>query len=321
MTTAYNPMFTHRLEPISGFDEITHLQYTAPMDAKALNAPNVSGEEPGLPAGSVVSLNGDGVFKAGAVNNEMPCFLLWNTSDPDGYPSATTANKRYLAGIAGTSAGQDGNLRLDSADLIRNLYEDRQTDDTIGNTNVSVTNATTGGANSFNNLSRAVSTNGSVISYKLRNAVGNFTAWPATCGLELNSTEWDKTILDSDFKTKFAPNTLLTSPAAKAESAVDVSITDLETKFQQMRGGFLTPVTCADFAPVAADKTCADKPSFVNVCGTVSKGIRRNENGVLVLYFWAERTLIPKAITPAATTEGNGTGTGGTENQGTGTGG
>ena len=139
--------------------------------------------------------------------------------------------------------------------------------------------------------------------------------------LDFDVLTWDKTILDSDFKTKFAPNTLLTSPAAKAESAVDVSITDLETKFQQMRGGFLTPVTCADFAPVAADKTCADKPSFVNVCGTVSKGIRRNENGVLVLYFWAERTLIPKAITPAATTEGNGTGTGGTENQGTGTGG
>lgn len=320
MTTAYNPMYTHRLEPISGFDEITHLQFIAPMDTTDLDRNNGSGEEKGLPAGSVVSLNEDHAFTAGAVGTAMPCFLLWNTADPDGYPSALTANGQHLAGIAATGAAREnqGSV-LDSAELIRNLYQrdSSRIKQTAAGANggtdtYSAIAADTGLAGSVgdrNDFGGA----GTVISYKLRKCAGNFTAWPATCGLELNSTEFDKGLAAS----AFVPNALLTSPRpiakATAESqAAALGTTDAQIEaiaYQRIRGGYITTVKQADFFAREHAFTASDNaaeptytPSFnpetdlVNVCGTVSKGIHRNENGVLVLYFWAERTIFPKVI-------------------------
>lgn len=323
MTTAYNPMYTHRLEPISGFDEITHLQFIAPMETKDLERNNGSGEEFGLPAGSVVSLNPNThAFTAGATGTAMPCFLLWNTSDPDGYPSALTANGRHLAGIPATGAARVGQGSvLDSAELIRNLYqrsggtatsERTYTEDNKSYTETSTysyTNATTGGGASVGDRTE-ISTGGNVISYKLRQCAGAFTAWPATCGLELDSTEFDKSVSYSDFK----PNTLLKAPRPIETNELTGNETE-EVKFQKLRGGFLTPITVSDItttSPFSKTVTGDNNSSvtsvdfnvdedMVNVCGTVSKGIHKNENGVDVLYFWAERTIFPKTYVAGTT--------------------
>ena len=315
MTTAYNPMYTHRLEPISGFDEITHLQFIAPMNTTDLNRNNGSGEEKGLPAGSVVSLNEDHAFTAGATGTAMPCFLLWNTSDPDGYPSALTANGQHLAGIAATGAAREnqGSV-LDSAELIRNLYQ--RTTATTGGSTYSYVNADTGLAGAVTGrtgITDSVDATKNVVSYNLRKCAGNFTAWPATCGLELDSTEFDKGLAAS----AFVPNALLTSPrpiakAAAESQAAALGTTDAQIEaiaYQRMRGGYITTVKQADFFAGEHAFTESDgetEPTYtasfnpetdlVNVCGTVSKGIHRNENGVLVLYFWAERTIFPKVI-------------------------
>lgn len=296
MTMAHNIAATHRLEPIAGYDEITHLQYTGPMKAETLNMGNGSGEEPGLPSGSVVALDKDGNLKAGAVDNEMPMFLLWNTSDPDGFPAALTANKKNIAGIPMTGGSFEGDVYPENNSMLRQTF-----------TNLS------GGMNS---LSRGSVDNGTgLTSYTRKMSTGNFTAWPATCGLEVTSTEFDFSIQASDYKTAFAPNTLLTSPLANPSKTINESSETVD--YQQRRGGYLTPLTMTGTAP---KKTATgDDAKFWNVCGTVSRGIHRNENGVDVLYFWAERTLIPASVTTSnAGTGTDNTGTG-TDNTGTGT--
>lgn len=294
MTMAYNIHATHRLEPISGYDEITHLQFTAPMNAIALNENNGSGEEPGLPAGSCVSLNEDGQLIAGAEGCAMPMFLLWSSSDPDGMPGAFTANKQNIAGISmnGATFAPNGDALTENSELTRNLY----TYTVDGNGNTTAFGATSGTASS---LQRIV--NGSNVSYQLRNSAGNFTTWPATCGLEITTTEFDFSIDES----AFAPNTLLTSPRR------DGSRTGLtRVDCQKRRGGYITvldpannPVTHPVTVNVdedddgTPDSTTTQNVSYPyhNVCGTVSRGVHTNENAVKVLYFWAERTLIPRA--------------------------
>lgn len=270
MVMAYNIAATHRLEPISGFDEISHLQCTAPMDTTVLSMDNGSGEEPGLPSGSVVSLKSNGELTSGAVGTAMPLFLLWNTASIDASTGSLTANGQNLAGIPANSAGQAGNPVSDSAALIRNLY----TTDSNG----IVTN-TSGGAN----IIQRVVSNG-VASYSIRGSVGSYTCWPATCGLELSTTEFDF----SETETNFAPNTLLTSPAP--DTSVTILSTDtaavMRQKYQKRRGGYLK---------IAATSAAPASGAYHNICGTVRKPIESNENNVKVLHFWAERTLVPQS--------------------------
>lgn len=297
MTMAYNIHATHRLEPISGYDEITHLQFTAPMNATALTENNGSGEEPGLPAGSCVSLNADGQLIAGAEGNAMPMFLLWSSSDPDGMPGAFTANGQNIAGISmnGATFAPNGDALTENSELTRNLY----TYTVDGNGNTTAFGATSGTASS---LQRIV--NGNTVSYQLRNSAGNFTTWPATCGLEITTTEFDFSIPETDF----APNTLLTSPKRTGVEAFPQGYTgsDIRVKYQQARGGYITVLDPTDDTPVSgtttvpgdnggADTTVDVNYPYHNVCGTVSRGVHTNENAVKVLYFWAERTLLPKA--------------------------
>lgn len=263
MPYAYNIAASHRLEPVSGFDEITHLQFTAPLNADAAKCDNGTGEEFGLPAGSVVSVNPDAdnlEFIAGAVGTAMPCFLLWNTTGADGMAhNPRTANGRHYAGTLATSAL--GNV--DNRDWLENSLMDAD------GAYVS------GGASS---LKRVVAEDGTISSYTLRGSIGNHTAWPATCGLELNSTEFDL-----EGKDALVRGALLTAPAADSEAAGTDAI-----GYQKRRGGYLK----------AADLSAAPTASGLhNICGTVSRGIIKNENAVDVLYFWAERTLLPQVAT------------------------
>lgn len=271
MTMAHNIAASHRLEPIAGYDEITHLQFTGPMEKETLIRGNGVGEEPGLPAGSVVSLNSGKNLEAGATGTAMPMFLLWNTSDPDGFPAALTANERSIAGIPMIGGGFEGENFPENNSMLRQTFKQE-----------------TGGLNS---LVRTI--NKGVSSYAMKSSTGNFTAWPATCGLEVTSTEWD--FNESNPRSAFAPNKLLTSPKAKPSTAIvegtgDNKWFDEAKQYQKRRGGYLKVLNTATDA----------EDGFYNVCGTVSRGIHTNENGVDVLYFWAERTLIPAGAATAA---------------------
>lgn len=294
MTMAHNIAASHRLEPIAGYDEITHLQFTGPMENETLIRGNGVGEEPGLPAGSVVSLNSKKNLEAGATGTAMPMFLLWNTSDPDGFPAALTANQRSIAGIPMIGGGFEGDNFPENNSMLRQTFS-----------------KDTGGLNS---ITRTL-TNG-VSSYTMKSSTGNFTAWPATCGLEVTSTEWDFSVENP--KEVFVPNALLTSPKANPNKTITEGTGSAEERwlaeakqYQERRGGYLK---------VLDRGANGDEPvdGFYNVCGTVSRGIHRNENGVDVLYFWAERTLIPGTATSNAGTGTDNSGTG-TDNTGTGT--
>ena len=267
---AYNIAATHRLEPISGFDEITHLQFTAPLDSTTAKFDNGTGEEFGLPSGSVVSINENGDFIAGAAGTAMPCFLLWNTSGADGMAwTSTTANGMNYAGTAGVSAAK----AYDSRDWLENSL------DANGS-------YVAGGASPLQR-NPGESWSGTSVSYSLKPGVGNFTAWPATCGLELTSTEFERVSTSADDEiavpAEFKRNDLLTSPVAGQIAAADTDNPFVAR--QKARGGFLKvdDITTADLAT----------NGIHNICGTVSRGIMQNENAIHVLFFWAERTLVP----------------------------
>lgn len=284
MVMAYNRSASHRLEPIAGFDEITHLQYTAPARPAVLNIDNGSGNEPGLPAGSVVSITSKGDMIPGATSTSMPMFLLWNTADPDMPGSATTADGLFLAGISGNGAYTGGPT---NSTLLTDLYKTDENGNVIN---------TSGGANSL-----TIDSDGN---YALIAPTGNYTCWPATCGLELTTTEFD-------YEKAYAPNSRALSttnpfkPNALLTGAVcdPAAATTNRAGYQKRRGGYLTTVDLTaepakqigtDANGFAVPEDVAAEVAVHNICGTVSRGIQKNENAIDVLYFWAERTLLPK---------------------------
>lgn len=289
MTMAYNIAATHRLEPISGYNEIYHLQFTAAATKDLLEYDNGSGEEPGMPSGSVVSINASGLLEPGVVGTRMPMFLLWNTSDPDGVSGALTANGQNLSSVSmnGAATGPNGNTLPENGILTREYP-------------LNGSGAISQESGFASTLQRTWNSDGTVSSYSRRASVGNFTCWPATCGLELTSTEFD-----FDPAVEFKPNDLLTG-ALKPATEQKISVTEGSSTvqygagagdpairrryYQKNRGGYLTKIDVTA-NPVT---TSTDTTAVHNICGTVSRGIIRNENAVNVLYFWAERTLLPK---------------------------
>ena len=204
-----------------------------------------------------------------------------------------TANGQNLSSVSmnGAATGPNGNTLPENGILTREYP--------LNNGTISMESGFA------STLQRTWATDGSgnVSSYSRRASVGNFTCWPATCGLELTSTEFD-----FDPAVEFKPNDLLTG-AVKPTSEVKISVTETVDNngtqttqtvqygagagdpsirrryYQKNRGGYLTKV---DLTATPAEG------AFHNICGTVSRGIIRNENAVNVLYFWAERTLLPK---------------------------
>lgn len=285
----------HRLAPRAGYDEMSHLQFTAPMAAADLNRDNGSGEDRGLPAGSVVSLDVNGNLTAGASGIAMPMFLLWNTADPDGYPTSVSTDGLNFMSVAANGAGNTSEGVQYSDQLTRNPY-------TMNASNTGLVQET----GMVSSLQRAVSAGGTV-SYSLKNSVGNFTAWPATCAMELTTTEFDF----SDSAANFKPNTLLTSPGPDANAILEANPTTAQSRvyYQKRRGGFVKRLQNTDAQTLAVtapftgsyytttsgttDTNTNVAGKVYNVIGTVSSGITMNENGVEILRFWADRLIIP----------------------------
>ena len=231
---SYNRTSSHRLVAVSGYNLLSHLQFTAPFDGDTQRCDNGLGQPQGLPSGSVVSLNEDGNLIAGCTGSNMPLFLLWNADSPDAYNSHTTIDGQHLTAVSGNnSSGKDIRQLLSEAAL-----------------------------QSGNASSMHCTWSGDTFTVSDVSTIGNYTTWPATCAMELTSTEYDVSVA----ATEFAPGTQLTSPAPEDEPEATAQSAEW---YQKRRGGYLRPAEAND-----------------NVCGVVSRPPERNENGVMILHFW-----------------------------------
>lgn len=277
MSTSYNHPTRHYLQPVAGFDMMNHLNFVAPMDVAALTADNGSQMPAGIPAGSVMHLESSGfgpaVLKTGATGSELPMFLLYNSWDPDAITNGTTADGTEITAIPAQSAG----IMKGSSEVMGG-YADSESISRMGGANLLPPSWSATGVD-----------NTSGYGNKVGSSYGAHTVWPATCGMELSTTEWDLAIETTGNPTesspstalsyKFKPGTLLTSPHATAASTVTAAVgsgghgltAGTREYYQHVRGGYVTPISAAT----------------ENVCGVVSRGMRVNEHGVPVVYFHA----------------------------------
>lgn len=263
MSTSYNHPTRHYLQPVAGFDMMNHLNFVAPMAEAALNADNGSQMPAGMPAGSVMHLEvplsgGPAVLVAGATGHELPMFLLYNSWDPDAITNGTTADGTEITAIPAQSAG----IVKGTSENVSG-YADSEAISRMGGANL---------------LPPSWDAQGNApVSYAAGKAYGAHTVWPATCGMELSTTEFDLTKVtgftgnSNDTAENFAPGTPLTSPKANASTTQTAGTA---AYYQQKRGGYVTPVAAAD-------------RDDYDICGIVSRGVRVNEHGVPVVYFHA----------------------------------
>lgn len=266
MSTSYNHPTRHYLQPVAGFDMMNHLNFVAPMAEAALNADNGSQMPAGMPAGSVMHLaapsgTGPAMLEAGATGQQLPMFLLYNSWDPDAITNGTTADGTKITAIPGQSAG----IVKGTSENVSG-YADSEAISRLGGANLLPPSWLADGSDNTTNYNT-----------KIGKAYGAHTVWPATCGMELSTTEFDLTKVTGytgnsyDTAVNFAPGTALTSPAAN-NSPTATAGTD--AYYQQKRGGYVTPVAAAD-------------RDDYDICGIVSRGVRVNEHGVPVVYFHA----------------------------------
>lgn len=268
MSTSYNHPTRHYLQPVAGFDMMNHLNFVAPMAEAALNADNGSQMPAGMPAGSVMHLaapsgTGPAMLEAGATGQQLPMFLLYNSWDPDAITNGTTADGTEITAIPGQSAG----IVKGTSENVSG-YADSEAISRLGGANLLPPSWLADGSDNTTNYNT-----------KIGKAYGAHTVWPATCGMELSTTEFDLTKVTgytgNSYATavNFAPGTALTSPGAKtAAQATTAGFTaGTAAYYQYMRGGYVKPGT------VGTD----------DICGIVSRGVRVNEHGVPVVYFHA----------------------------------
>lgn len=274
----YNHPTRHYLQPVNGFSAMEHLNFTAPIAKSALYCDNGSGTPAGIPAGSVMHLNENGALETGATGTDLAMFLLYNSWDPDAYMGYQTADGKDITAISMNSAG-----------VLRPSETKPQTPGIADS--AAISRAQSGG------LWKSA-WSGNTVSHERKEASGNYTVWPATCGMELSTTEWDLSI--STPATAFVPGTPLTSPEADDEASSSGCTTqdDWNKFYQKKRGGFVTPAKTQ--SRTVGEGASATTQSYVdNICGVVSRGFRINEHNVPVVYFHAcyipDTTVVPDA--------------------------
>lgn len=265
MATTYNQPVRHYLQPTAGFDLMAHLNFVSPMAKGAIEFNNGSGWEPGVPAGSCMHLNENGALETGIEETDMPLFLLYNSWDSDAYMGCLTADKTEITSISMNSAVGDSSMPA------RQGYYNYLAGNYVDTTGLQNNTIPGGGAGSASNAPSNWSLAGGM-KIKRPEQKGAYTTWPGSCGMELSTTEFlhfnpDGSVLP------YAPNETLTSPIGIAETDPNWATAQRPANDpeQVRRGGYLVQ------GDVYADP----------ICGVVSRGRKRNENGVDVLYFWA----------------------------------
>ena len=278
----YNHPTRHYLQPVNGFSALEHLNFTAPMDNAAVTCDNGSGTPAGIPAGSVMHLNSTGALETGATGTDLAMFLLYNSWDPDAYMGYQTADGKDITAISMNSAGV-----LNASGQTPGIAD-----------SAAISRAQSGGLwkSKYNYPAQGDQNT-------IGTASGNYTVWPATCGMELSTTEWDLSLATP--ASAFVPGTPLTSPVKSTPSlpTSDASwgtYTDAVKRekwniyYQKKRGGYVTPAKTQTDTTPDPDRVYVD-----NICGVVSRGFRINEHNVPVVYFHAcyipDTTLVPAA--------------------------
>lgn len=274
----YNHPTRHYLQPVNGFSAMEHLNFTAPIEKSALYCDNGSGTPAGIPAGSVMHLNESGALETGATGTDLAMFLLYNSWDPDAYMGYQTADGKDITAISMNSAGV-----LTASGQTQGIAD-----------SAAISRGQSGG------LWRSkYQYPGQDAPNKFSAASGNYTVWPATCGMELSTTEWDLSLDNPE--TEFKPGVPLTSPVAVPGATMQVqepTQKDWNEFYQKKRGGFVKPAKTRK-RTVGEGNEATEQAYVDNICGVVSRGFRINEHNVPVVYFHAcyipDATAVPDA--------------------------
>ena len=248
----YDHNTAHILEPVQGYDLVSHMCFTAPLQDDNTYGKAVKDAVPGL----VLHRNPtDGKLETGLLPNSMAQFLCSKQDTEDVLQSPVTINGRNFVGIGTLSYGG-----FNTAPYMQdsNNTGQRYGEGVAANASWVGDAATDAGGNTYYPVTLTPSTSA-------------FTTFPGACGLELGSSEFaDFTSKDNAF-TAYSYDTPLTSPTARPSFDASSAAEEPGTEKQIQQGGFLKPGT-----------------NYVDpICGILSQKPFRNENGTRMIRFWA----------------------------------
>lgn len=251
----YDHNTAHILEPVQGYDLVSHMCFTAPLQNVTAAANVETGEgaktkvENAVP-GLVLHRNpDDGKLETGLLDDSMAQFLCSKQDTEDVLQPFVTKNGRNFVGIGTISYGG-----FNTAPYQGNGYSEG----VAANAGWVGAAATDAGGNTYYPVSLNPSTSA-------------FTTFPGACGLELGSSEFADTLDDGTTAVTYKYDMPLTSPVANSSYVYNSGAKKPGTQAQNLQGGFLMP------------GTNYKEP----ICGILSQKPFRNENGTRMIRFWA----------------------------------
>lgn len=207
MIDKYDHPTAHRLEPVKGWDAMSHMDFVAPMASTVT----------GAPAGTVMHMNTNGALETGLTDQSMGLFLYYKQYDDDTINDPTTLNGQKLTSISLNSANTITNGPWESHYQVQN-------------------GAVSGSVNGIMSNMGSYNFTRSNVTYKAQGMV--HTTYPGACGMELSSTEFAQKMADGTTSVTYTVNDALTSPVANSAFS-DTSSTTPGTASQNKFGGFL----------------------------------------------------------------------------------
>lgn len=268
---SYDHNTAHILEPVQGYDLVSHMCYWAPLQ----NVPDVvvATEENGLRSnkypvhgavpGLVLHCNpDDGKLETGLLNDSMAQFLCSKQDTEDVLQPFTTKNGRNFIGI--------GTLSYGGFNTAPYMQDSNNTGRRYGE----------GVASNAGRVLTPEEDGTATYKVQLQSSQSVFTTFPGACGLELGSSEFADTLADEITPVDYWYDCPLTSPTANPTFTKTNNLTKEGTEAQNKMGGFLKP----------------GKNYLEPICGILSKKPFRNENGTRMIRFWAVyQPALPKA--------------------------
>lgn len=214
----YDHNTAHILEPVQGYDLVSHMCFTAPLQDDNTYGKAVKDAVPGL----VLHRNPtDGKLETGLLPNSMAQFLCSKQDTEDVLQPFVTKNGRNFVGIGTISYGG-----FNTAPYQGNGYGEG----VAANAGWVGAAATDAGGNTYYPVTLNPSTSA-------------FTTFPGACGLELGSSEFADVKDDGVTPVDYSYDEPLTSPTADGSYVYNSGAKKPGTQDQNKQGGFLKPGT------------------------------------------------------------------------------
>ena len=254
---SYDHNTAHILEPVQGYDLVSHMCYWAPLqnnDAEATASTVAKFKVEGAVPGLVLHCNpDDGKLETGLLDDSMAQFLCSKQDTEDVLQPFTTKNGRNFIGI--------GTLSYGGFNTAPYMQDSNNTGRRYGE----------GVASNAGEIQETTSNGTTTYSVNLQSSQSVFTTFPGACGLELGSSEFADVKADETTPVDYWYDCPLTSPTANPTFTKVGNGSAYGTEDQNKQGGFLMP-----------GKNYKDP-----ICGILSKKPFRNENGTRMIRFWA----------------------------------